>query len=39
MRRLVPCNALTIRAEPIDATAFAPFGDVIVQPRGGARTD
>jgi ureidoglycolate lyase len=39
MRRLVPCNALTIAADPIDAKAFAPFGDVIVQPRGGARTD
>lgn len=39
MRRLVPCNALNIRAEPIDATAFAPFGDVVAQPRGGKRTD
>lgn len=39
MRRIVPCNALTIRAEPIDAKAFSPYGDVVAQPRGGARTD
>ena len=40
MRRLVTVNSpLSVTAKPIDAEAFAPFGDVVVQPKGGARTD
>jgi ureidoglycolate lyase len=39
MRRLVTVNApLSVTAKPIDAAAFAPYGDVVVQPPG-ARID
>jgi ureidoglycolate lyase len=38
MRRIVPnATSLTIRAVPIDAAAFAPFGDVVAHPPGAPR--
>lgn len=40
MRRIVRNDpSLTIRAVPIDAAAFAPFGDVVAQPPGSPRKD
>jgi ureidoglycolate lyase len=40
MRRIVRMNSpLSINAQAIDATAFAPFGDVMRQPPGGARIE
>jgi ureidoglycolate lyase len=40
MRRKVTMNApLTVTATPIDAASFAPYGDMLLQPPGGNRTD